>query len=102
MVFMPKILQKIRSLAPGASIRSIARTAADIERGLESGEIDLAVGYFPDLRDKAFMEQHLFFHYFVCLLRADHPITSPTLSMTQFLTAEHAVVSGAGNGRASL
>lgn len=96
MVFMPKILQRIRSLAPGASIRSIARTAAEIERGLESGEIDLAVGYFPDLRDKSFMNQHLFFHHFVCLLRADHPISSPTLSLSQFLDVEHAVVSGAG------
>ena len=96
MVFMPKILSHIRSLAPGASLRSVAASAAHIERGLETGEIDLAVGYFPDLRDKAFMEQHLFFHQFACLLRANHPITATTLSMAQFLSVEHAVVSGAG------
>src|SRR6185437_4645846 len=96
MVFMPKILRHIRSLAPGASVRSVAASAAHIERGLETGEIDLAVGYFPDLRDKAFMEKHLFFHHFVCLLRANHPITATTLSLAQFLSVEHAVVSGAG------
>jgi DNA-binding transcriptional LysR family regulator len=96
MVFMPKILRHIRNLAPGASVRSVAATADHIERGLETGEIDLAIGYFPDLRDKAFMEKHLFFHHFCCLLRANHPITAATLSMSQFLSVQHAVVSGAG------
>ncbi|MEJ1963052.1 MAG: LysR family transcriptional regulator [Gammaproteobacteria bacterium] len=96
MVFMPKILRHIRSLAPRAAVRSVAASAAHIERGLEAGEIDLAVGYFPDLRDKAFTEQHLFFHHFACLLRADHPITAATLSLAQFLSVEHAVVYGAG------
>jgi len=95
-MFMPKILRRIRQLAPGASVRSVAASAAQIERGLESGEIDLAVGYFPDLREKSFMERHLFFHHFVCLLRANHPITATTLSIAQFLSYEHAVVYGAG------
>jgi DNA-binding transcriptional LysR family regulator len=96
MVFMPKILRHIRKLAPGVSVRSVAVSAAQIERGLKTGEIDLAVGYFPDLRDKSFTEKHLFFHHFVCLLRANHPITATTLSLAQFLSVEHAVVSGAG------
>lgn len=96
MVFMPKILHRIRQLAPRATVRSVAASAAQIERGLETGEIDLAVGYFPDLREKSFQQKHLFFHHFVCLLRADHPIKSPTLSLSQFLSLEHAVVYGAG------
>ena len=96
MVFMPKILRRIRELAPSASVRSVAATPTQIELGLESGAIDLAVGYFPDLREKSFLEQHLFFHHFVCLLRADHPIRATTLTRAQFLSLEHAVVYGAG------
>ncbi len=96
MVFMPKILARMRRLAPRASVRSVAASAAQIGRGLETGEIDVAVGYFPDLREKSFVEKHLFFHHFVCLLRADHAITASTLSMAQFLGLEHAVVYGAG------
>jgi DNA-binding transcriptional LysR family regulator len=96
MVFMPKILRRVHQAAPRAQVRSVAASAAQIERGLETGDIDLAVGYFPDLREKAFLERHLFYHYFVCLLRANHPITASTLSMSQFLAAEHAVVYGAG------
>ena len=61
MVFMPKILQRMRQLAPRAAVRSVAASAAQIERGLEGGEIDLAVGYFPDLREKSFLEKHLFY-----------------------------------------
>lgn len=96
MVFMPKILRRVRQLAPHATVRSVARSPAQIERGLETGDIDLAVGYFPDLRDKSFLEQHLFFHHFVCLLRANHPIRAATLSLPQFLGLEHAVVYGPG------
>ena len=96
MVFMPKILHRIRQLAPRSCVRSVAASAAQIERGLETGEIDLAVGYFPDLREKSFMEKHLFYHHFVCLLRANHPITASTLTLAQFLSLEHAVVYGAG------
>lgn len=96
MVFMPKILRRIRQQAPRASVRSVAASASQIARGLENGEIDLAVGYFPDLREKSFLEKHLFFHHFVCLLRANHPITATTLSLAQFLSLEHAVVYGAG------
>jgi DNA-binding transcriptional LysR family regulator len=96
MVFMPKILQRLRSLAPGATVRSVTLPPREIEDGLENGDIDLAVGYFPDLRRKAFVEQHLFTHHFVCLLRATHPIKASTLSLKQFLSLEHAVVYGTG------
>lgn len=96
MVFMPKILKRLRELAPRAAVRSVAASAAQIERGLETGEIDMAVGYFPDLREKSFLEKHLFYHHFVCLLRANHPVTASSLSMAQFLGLEHAVVYGAG------
>ncbi len=96
MVFMPKILKRLRQLAPRAQVRSVAESAARIGRGLETGEIDVAVGYFPDLREKSFLEKHLFYHHFVCLLRANHPVTASTLSMAQFLGLEHAVVYGAG------
>jgi DNA-binding transcriptional LysR family regulator len=96
MVFMPKILRRLRQAAPRARVRSVAASPAHIERGLENGEIDLAVGYFPDLREKSFLDKHLFYHHFVCLLRANHPISAGQLTMQQFRDLEHAVVYGAG------
>src|SRR5437764_9216131 len=65
-VFMPKILRRIRQLAPRASVRSVAASAAQTERGLESGEVDLAVGCFPDLWEQSFAESQPFFNRVVC------------------------------------
>jgi DNA-binding transcriptional LysR family regulator len=43
---------------------------ASLRYGLETGEIDLAIGYFPDLVKGNFYQQRLFTHHFTCLLRA--------------------------------
>ena len=92
MVFVPRLLEQIRQRAPMASLRSVAASPRDTETGLENGSIDLAVGYFPDLKGRLLLQQRLFTHYFLCIARADHPIAGETLSMAQFLACEHAVV----------
>lgn len=92
MVFVPRLLEQIRRRAPLASMRSVAVSPRDTEEGLENGAIDLAVGYFPDLKGRLLLQQRLFTHYFLCIARADHPIRGETLSMEQFLACEHAVV----------
>jgi DNA-binding transcriptional LysR family regulator len=91
-VFLPAILRHLRRTAPGASLRSVSVPAEEIASGLESGTIDLALGYFPDLKRHNFFQQTLFSDSFTCLLRADHPVKSPRLSQKQFLQLEHAVV----------
>lgn len=99
MVFLPRILDSVRRLAPGAAIRSVAPAPTQLEHGLESGEIDLAIGYFPDLKSGAYFQQRLLTHRFVCLLRADHPIRGPRLSLDQFLALGHAVVRAEGRSQ---
>lgn len=99
MVFLPKILERLQHLAPHAAIRSVSLPPARLEQALESGETDLAVGYFPDLRSSAFFQQRLFTHRFVCLLRADHPIRDTRLTLEQFLALGHAVVRAEGRSQ---
>lgn len=99
MVFLPKILERLQREAPGASIRSVARTPQQIEQGMDRGEIDLAVGYFPDLASAQFHQQRLFSHCFVCLMRADHPLRGNRLSVGQFLELGHAVVQAEGRSQ---
>lgn len=99
MVFLPKILGQLRLEAPQTSVRSVTMPVAQIERGLELGEIDLAVGYFPDLKGNNFFQQRLFSHHFVCLLRATHPIKGNKLTPKQFMELEHAVVSAEGRSQ---
>lgn len=91
-VFLPAIISELRTIAPHASVRSVSLPAEDVAGGLEDGTIDLALGYFPNLRRHNFFQQALFTDTFTCLLRADHPVKAARLSLSQFLQLEHAVV----------
>ncbi len=99
MVFLPRILERIQSLAPLAAVRSLSLPPTELREGLETGAIDLAVGYFPDLEGSNFFQQRLFTHHFCCLLRTDHPIKSKRLSLNQFLGLRHVVVHAEGRSQ---
>ncbi|HKU87553.1 MAG TPA: LysR family transcriptional regulator [Casimicrobiaceae bacterium] len=99
MVFLPRLLERLRAKAPNAAIRSVSMPPDQIAEGLESGGIDLAIGYFPDLAQASFFQQRLFTHAFGCLLRADHPRRSRRLSLDAFLAMEHAVVRTEGRSQ---
>lgn len=98
-VFLPQLLTTLRRLAPGMTVRSVSMRPAHLEQALEDGQVDLAIGYFPDLKSSMFFQQLLFTHHFVCLLRADHPIQGNRLTMTEFLELEHAVVHSKGRSQ---
>jgi DNA-binding transcriptional LysR family regulator len=91
-VFLPAILEELRLVAGDARVRSVSLPASEVANGLENGTIDLAIGYFPDLRKHNFFQQTLFSDTFASLLRADHPVTVKKLSLRQYLGLEHAVV----------
>ena len=91
-VFLPAILKDLRRHAPNALVRSVSLPAALVGEGLESGNIDLAVGYFPDLKKSNFFQQVLFSDTFASLVRLDHPVTARKLTLKQYLQLEHAVV----------
>ena len=95
-VFLPRLIERLRAAARHCSIRSVSMPPQQIARGLESGEIDLAVGYFPDLVQNNFFQQRLFTHHFACLMRSDHPRYAKRLSLKAFLEIEHAVVHAEG------
>ena len=91
-VFLPALLKDLRRHAPRAAVNAVSLPAAEVANGLESGAVDLAMGYFPDLKKNNFFQQVLFSDGFVSLLRADHPVAAKRLSLKQFLQLEHAVI----------
>jgi DNA-binding transcriptional LysR family regulator len=99
MVFLPRLLERLRAQAPNAAIRSVSMPPLQIAAGLESGEIDLAIGHFPDLTRSSFFQQRLFTHAFACLLRAGHPRRARQLTLADFLAMEHAVVRTEGRSQ---
>ena len=99
LVFLPRLMERLRADAPHCTIRSVSMPPEQISRGLEKGEIDLAIGYFPDLVQSNFFQQRLFTHRFACLIRAGHPLYAKRLSLKVFLEIEHAVVHAAGRSQ---
>ncbi|CAB3792515.1 PCP degradation transcriptional activation protein [Paraburkholderia caffeinitolerans] len=98
-VFLPRLLQMFAERAPNANLRSVSLPHNQVERGLESGDIDLAVGYFPDLAGNNFFQQRLFTHRFICLMRSSHPLAGKPLTLKQFLALGHAVVRAEGRSQ---
>lgn len=98
-VFLPRLLQAFAREAPNANLRSVSASHGDVERGLEAGEIDLAVGYFPDLRGNNFFQQRLFSHRFICLMRRNHPFANEPLTLERFMECGHAVVRAEGRSQ---
>ncbi len=91
-VFLPAMLRKLRVLMPKATVRSVSPPAREVASALESGAIDLAIGYFPDLKKRNFYQQTLFSDTFASLIRAGHPVTAGKLSLRQYLQLGHVVV----------
>ncbi len=88
MVFLPRLVQRLRRAAPNAPVNSLSLPLT----ALEAGAVDLAIGYFPELSSKAYQHQRLFNHTFASLLRTSHSIRGRTLSTRQFSTLDHADV----------
>jgi DNA-binding transcriptional LysR family regulator len=91
-VILPHMLSLLRHAAPNAPVRSVSMPVAAVAQGLESGSIDLAVGYLPDLGKRNLFHQTLFTDGYVSLVREDHPVASAQFDIKQFLEYEHAVV----------
>ncbi|MEX3920569.1 LysR family transcriptional regulator [Paraburkholderia sp. BR10872] len=98
-VFLPRLLQVFSERAPNANLRSVSLPPNQVERGLESGDIDLAVGYFPDLGGNNFFQQRLFTHRFICMMRSGHPLAGKAMTIEQFLAMGHAVVRAEGRSQ---
>lgn len=89
--FLPTLLQALRTLAPHATVHTSSQEPARLEQAMESGQVDLALGYYPDLRSSSFFKQQLMMHGFSCLLRAGHPAAS-CLTQALYSELEHVVV----------
>jgi DNA-binding transcriptional LysR family regulator len=97
-VVLPKLVNHVRRVAPGIAIEA-EHITTESPRLLESGEIDLAVGFMPHL-EAGFRQQTLFNQDFVCLVAADHPRIKTKPTKQQFLAESHIVVTTSGTGHA--
>src|SRR5258706_10593668 len=49
LVFLPALRARLEAVAPMANIKTVSTPPALLEEAMRSGDVDLAVGYFPGL-----------------------------------------------------
>lgn len=99
LVFLPRLMAELALRAPGVSLGSRTMTPSELSQAMADGEVDLAIGYFPDLGGSNFLTQKLFDHPFVCIARADHPEARPNWALETFLDLGHIVVAQRGRSQ---
>jgi DNA-binding transcriptional LysR family regulator len=92
MVLLPKLLGRVMAVAPAVDIRTTSMPTRDLMTALRKGEVDLAIGYYPDMRGSDILQQRLFREGFVSVVRADHPVVRGKLTQKQFRDLPHVVV----------
>ena len=97
-VVLPTLVNRLRRVAPGVLIEA-ERISNESPRRLESGEIDLAVGFMPQL-EAGFYQQTLFQQDFVCLASREHPRIRAKPTRRAFTAEGHIVVTTSGTGHA--
>lgn len=93
---MPKLMRRLRAIAPLVCVK-LDRISNDTPKLLESGELDLAVGFILPM-GAGFCQQRLFKEKFVCAVRKDHPRIDKTLSVEQFEAERHLAIATCGTG----
>jgi ferredoxin len=56
MEFLRRLLERLAQEAPNANLKSVVKRRADLALAMDLGEVDLAIGYFPDLTSSVFAE----------------------------------------------
>ena len=99
LVFLPKLLEALAQRAPSVTLRCHSLPPDDLAHAMIEGRVDVALGYFPDMTNGAFLRKKLFDHPFICIARQHHPQIGGALTMEKFLQLGHIVVSEKGRSQ---
>jgi DNA-binding transcriptional LysR family regulator len=99
LAFFPSVIEHFRTHAPKCQVCAVSLTESQLAEGLESGDVDVAAGYFPTLSGRSFRHRRLSKHGFACLMRAGHPLWKRRLTLATYLAAEHIVIRSEGRSQ---
>ncbi len=100
----PGLVAGIEAAGALANLRVMPLTTRDPRRLLDSGEVDLAVGFFPETltaivaqgQDSHLRHSRLYATRYVCVMRKDHPLASTEMTLDAYCAAHHLLVSFSG------
>lgn len=97
-VLLPTLMTYLQERSPAMRLETAQLPAAELPLRMESGEVDLAVGYLPQLPEKI-RRTRLFEEHYVCMTRSDHPLgRKGPLTLKEFLGARHVLIASMGSG----
>ncbi|MGH6881898.1 LysR family transcriptional regulator [Hypericibacter sp.] len=99
LAMLPKLVGRLMSEAPAVDVRSVSMPPRDLTAALQNGQVDLAIGHFPDIGGTDLLQQRLFRDRFVCVVRAGHPAAHGGLTPKRFRDLPHAVVQTEGRSQ---
>ncbi len=103
-VLAPHLVAAIEATQALANLRILPLVTRDPRRQLEAGDVDLAVGFFPEAvtaiaalgEDSHLRLARLYSTRYVCVMRRDHPLAAAPLSLDAYCQAHHLLVSFSG------
>jgi DNA-binding transcriptional LysR family regulator len=95
-IILPRLINYLQKTAPGLVIEA-EKISVESRHRLASGDVDLAVGFLPDL-EAGFYQQALFEQDFVCLAAKNHPRIQGKLNARLFFNEGHILVTTSGTG----
>ncbi|MDH6594419.1 DNA-binding transcriptional LysR family regulator [Variovorax sp. TBS-050B] len=99
--FTPRLMDLLSQAAPGVTISTVrnnSNSTASLRDELESGHVDIAIGLLPQLKAGVF-QRRLFLQRYVCLFSGAHPLAQKrSVSLKDFVAADHLLVQAAGTG----
>jgi DNA-binding transcriptional LysR family regulator len=84
-VIVPRVLRVLHERAPHAHIATLSMAREDIGTALEEGRLDVAIGYYPELKSSVY-QQLLFTRRFVGIVREGNPNVRDALTLRQLRT----------------
>jgi DNA-binding transcriptional LysR family regulator len=101
--WLPSLMRSIEREAPGVNVRMVPLTTREPRPMLLRGDVDLAVGFFPGVAaqlssdtSSPIRHERLYSGHYVCVMRRDHPLAKVDLTLDNYCSANHLLVSFSG------
>jgi DNA-binding transcriptional LysR family regulator len=101
-IYMPRVITAMTQSAPNVRLRTVEMPQTQLRRALSEGQIDVALGYFPDLVSSEFVRRKVRQHGFVCICSASNRRLIQGLDLEKFCEARHVVVESPGRSQGLL
>ncbi len=105
-LWMPSLVRAMERDAPGMNARMVPLTTREPRPMLMRGDIDIAVGFFPGVvaqltggqgaANNAIRHERLYSGHYVCVMSKDHPLANKQLTLDDYCSASHLLVSFSG------